>query len=231
VNECFTILGRSQRSTCPHRLCLVLTTLSPILTAFACLHRSCSPPILTAFCICHVVVVPGVGVHDSCVRYRHRVVSSSLGDIVIVGRTVVIGPHHRHHGQWSLAVVALFFTQTLGNGVVCGMECVGRWRKRTTKNVVARALWRISSPDWSRPYPLERGGADAMGLAFPSEFRCLNLSPHPSSEERGSLPGYSVRLRAKWVARAKGGGSEIGGGRTKLNRDGVDVSFTPRSPS
>jgi hypothetical protein len=26
-------------------------------------------------------------------------------------------------------------------------------------------------------------------------------------------------------------GSGMGGGRTKLNRDGVDVSFKPRSPS
>ena len=69
-----------------------------------------------------------------------------------------------------------------------------------------------------------------MGLAFPSEFRRLNLSPHPSSEGRGSLPGFSVRLRAKWVARVKGGGSEMGGGQTKLNRDRVDVSFKPRLP-
>ena len=32
------------------------------------------------------------------------------------------------------------------------------------------------------------------------------------------------------MARVKGGGSEMGGGRTKLNRDGVDVSFKPRLP-
>jgi len=55
----------------------------------------------------------------------------------------------------------------------------------------------------SRPHPLERGGADATGLAFPSEFRYLNLSPHPSREGRGSLPGYSMRLRAKRVAMGK----------------------------
>ena len=82
-----------------------------------------------------------------------------------------------------------------------------------------------------RPYPLERGGADATELAFLGEFRHLNLSPHPSSEGRGSLPGCSVCLRAEWVARAMGDGSGKGGGRTKLNCDGVDVGFKPRSPS
>jgi hypothetical protein len=50
---------------------------------------------------------------------------------------------------------------------------------------------------------LERGGADAVVSAFPSKFRLLNLSPHPSKERRGSVPDYSVKLRAKWVARGK----------------------------
>ena len=70
-----------------------------------------------------------------------------------------------------------------------------------------------------------------MELAFLGEFRHLNLSPHPSSEGRGSLPGCSVRLRVEWVVRVMGDGSGKGGGQMKLNRDGVDVSFKPHSPS
>jgi len=33
------------------------------------------------------------------------------------------------------------------------------------------------------------------------------------------------------VVRAKGGGSGMGGGQAKLNRDGVDVRFKLRLPS
>ena len=52
-------------------------------------------------------------------------------------------------------------------------------------------------------YRWKRGGAHA---AFPGKFRPLNLSPHPSREGRGSLPGCSMWLRAKWVARGEDGG-------------------------
>jgi len=71
---------------------------------------------------------------------------------------------------------------------------------------------------------MERGGADAVGLPFPSKFGGLNLSPHLSREGRGSLPGCSLWLRTKSVARAKVvvmGWVED----TNLNRDGVDRSF------
>ena len=79
--------------------------------------------------------------------------------------------------------------------------------------------------------PVKRGGANAAGLPFPGQFRRLNLSPHPSREGRGLFPSCSVWLRAKWVARGEGGGSGMGEGRTKLNRDGVDVRLKLRSPS
>ena len=156
MNEYFTILGRSQHSTHPHRLCLVPTTLSPILTAFACLHRSCSPPILTAFCICHVVFVPDVGVCGSCVRYCHHVVSSSLGDIVVVGRTLVIWPHRRRHGQWAIACshgvvpyAGIGKRGGLWDGM-CGAVAKMNHDKRRGSCFVTHLLpWTVS---WSRPY-------------------------------------------------------------------------------
>jgi len=83
----------------------------------------------------------------------------------------------------------------------------------------------------SCPHPSAKGGADEAGSAFLRELRHLNLSPYPSREGRSSLPGCNVQLRAKWVVRVKGSGSGMGGGRMKLNSDGVDVSFKPRSPS
>ena len=67
---------------------------------------------------------------------------------------------------------------------------------------------------------MERGGADAARLAFPSEFKGLNLSPHHSREGRGSFLGCSLWLRVKSVARAK---VVVVG--WNLNRDGVDRSF------
>ena len=69
--------------------------------------------------------------------------------------------------------------------------------------LVFSALQMLHRAMMSRPHPLERGGADATGLAFPGEFRRLDLSPHPSREGRGSFPGCCVCLRARWVARAK----------------------------
>ena len=61
-----------------------------------------------------------------------------------------------------------------------------------------------ASNELEPPIPLERGGADAMGLAFPSEFRHLNLSPHPSIEGRGSVQGCGIRLRAKMGGESEG---------------------------
>jgi hypothetical protein len=57
----------------------------------------------------------------------------------------------------------------------------------------------------------------------------LDLSPHPSREGRGSLPRYRVWLWAKCGGLGEGGGSGMGGGRTKLNRDGVDLRLKLRS--
>ena len=62
-------------------------------------------------------------------------------------------------------------------------------------------------------------------MAFPSEVRRLDLSPHPSREGRGSLPGCRVCLKAKRGGEDEGGGGGMGGGQAKLNRDGVDASF------
>ena len=119
IKEYFTIVSRSQHSNRPHRLCLVLNTLFPVLTAFAFLHQCCLPPILTAFCICHVVVVPGVGV---------RVLSSScgiiiIGDIVVVGHTVVIGQHRRHHGH--TAVIGRIILSVFAAGIWVRVILVG----------------------------------------------------------------------------------------------------------
>ena len=47
-------------------------------------------------------------------------------------------------------------------------------------------------PPLSCPHPCGKGRADAAGLAFPSKFRHLKLSPHPSREGRGSVQGSFV---------------------------------------
>ena len=83
----------------------------------------------------------------------------------------------------------------------------------------------------SRPHPSGKGRGGCSGLAFPSKVSRLDLGPHPSREGRGSLPGCCVCLRAKLGGKGRGGGSGMGGGRAKLNRDGVDVSFKLRYPS
>jgi hypothetical protein len=68
--------------------------------------------------------------------------------------------------------------------------------------------------------PLER--TNAAGCVLLSVLRHLDLSPHPSSEGRGSLPGGCV-----WLAANRGGdegsGGETDGERTNINRDAVDV--------
>ena len=69
-----------------------------------------------------------------------------------------------------------------------------------------------------------------MGVGI-SKATWLDLSPHPSREGRGSVPGCRVCLRAKWGGEGEGGGSGMGGGQVKLNCDGVDVSFKLRLPS
>ena len=51
--------------------------------------------------------------------------------------------------------------------------------------------------------PLERGGVGAGHPHFRGELWHLNLSPHPSREGRGSLTGFRMCLRVRWVARAK----------------------------
>jgi hypothetical protein len=58
----------------------------------------------------------------------------------------------------------------------------------------------------------------------------LNLSPHPSREGRGSLPGGWGWLRANGGGEGKGGGGRMSEGRAKLNHDGVDAIFKLRSP-
>jgi len=82
----------------------------------------------------------------------------------------------------------------------------------------------------SRPHPSGKGrGGCSGGWRFQGD--AVGLSPHPSREGRGSLPDCRVCLRAKWGGEGEGGRSGMGGGRVKLNRDGVDVSFKLRSPS
>jgi len=73
---------------------------------------------------------------------------------------------------------------------------------------------------------MERGGADAAVWAFPSKFRRLNLSPHPSRE---LLSVLQCVLVGEIGGEGEGGGSGMGGGWT--NRNGVDLRFKLRSPS
>ena len=69
------------------------------------------------------------------------------------------------------------------------------------------------------------------GIHFPSMLRSVDLGPHPSREGRGHLPGFRGWLRANQGGEGEGGGGGMGGGRTKLNRDGVDLRLKLRSPT
>jgi len=83
---------------------------------------------------------------------------------------------------------------------------------------------------WAAHIPLERGGVDAVGSAFPNVLH-LDLSPHPSIEGRGLVLGICVWLEANRGGEDEGGGSGMGGGWMNLNCDGVYLSFKLRSPS
>jgi len=74
-----------------------------------------------------------------------------------------------------------------------------------------------------------RGGCNGVGIS--EQVQVFELEPTTLKRGEGLVSGCRVCLRAKWVARAKGGGSGMGGGQAKLNRDGVDVRFKLRLPS
>jgi len=66
-------------------------------------------------------------------------------------------------------------------------------------------------------------------VRVPNEMRRLYLSPHPSRDGRGSFPGGCVWLAANRGGEGEGsGGGGMGGRRTNINCDGVDVLFKLR---
>jgi len=61
------------------------------------------------------------------------------------------------------------------------------------------------SSELEPPTSLWKGeGRIQWGLAFPSKVGQLYLSPHPSREGMGLLPGCRVYLRAKWGGEDEG---------------------------
>jgi len=91
---------------------------------------------------------------------------------------------------------------------------------------------RQAKMEWAAHIPLERGGADAVGSR--SEWDEASIF-EPTSLKRGEgpFPGSCMWLVANWGGEGEGsgGGGGMGGRRTNINRDGVDVVFKLRSPS
>jgi hypothetical protein len=83
----------------------------------------------------------------------------------------------------------------------------------------------------NHPHPFGKGRGGCSGSRLSRVVVVFRFEPTSLKRGEGLASGLPRMLWTKCGGQGEGGGSGMGGGRTNINRDGVDVGFKLRLPS